>query len=119
MRKKIIINKKKSLVMWRSLRGAIGLRVRLLTGNLTKKAKRHEQATAKKEMLEAQAKAMVLDEKLREARELLKGLQTLPPKSDESMSESTETQKTGQCSSVVDGSSQELDSKSITAGFNP
>ena len=47
--------------MWRSLRGAIGLRVRLLTGNLTKKTKRHEQATAKKEMLEAQAKAMVLD----------------------------------------------------------
>ena len=105
--------------MWRSLRGAIGLRVRLLTGNLTKKTKRHEQATAKKEMPEAQAKAMVLDEKLREARERLKGLQTLPPKSDESMSESTETQKTGQCSSVVDGSSQELDSKSITAGFNP
>ena len=99
--------------MWRSLRGAIGLRVRLLTGNLTKKTKRQEQATAKKEMLEAQAKAM------REARERLKGLQTLPPKSDESMSESTETQKTGQCSSVVDGSSQELDSKSITAGFNP
>ena len=77
--------------MWRSLRGAIGLRVRLLTGNLTKKTKRHEQATAKKEMLEAQAKAMVLDEKLREARELLKGLQTLPPKSDESMSESPES----------------------------
>ena len=96
--------------MWRSLGGAIGLRVRLLTGNLTKNTKRHEQATAK---------AMVLDEKLREARERLKGLQTLPPKSDESMSESTETQKTGQCSSVVDGSSQELDSKSITAGFNP
>ena len=61
--------------MWRSLRGAIGLRVRLLT----KKTKRHEQATAKKEMLEAQAKAMVLDEKLREARERLKRLQTLPP----------------------------------------
>ena len=116
--------------MWRSLRGAIGLRVRLLTGNLTKKTKRHEQATAKKEMLEAQAKAMVLDEKLREARERLKGLQTLPPKSDEIMSESTEsgsdqlsegdeTHKIGQCNSVVDGSSQELDSKSITAGFNP
>ena len=34
-------------------------------------------------------------------------------------SEEDETQKTGQCSSVVDGSSQELDSKSITAGFNP
>ena len=39
---------------------------------MTKKTKRHEQATAKKDMLEAQAKAMVLDEKLREARNGLK-----------------------------------------------
>ena len=31
--------------------------------------------------------------------------------------EEDETQKTGQCSSVVDGSSQESDSKSITAGL--
>ena len=89
--------------------------------SLTKKTKLHEQVTAKKDMLEAQAKAMLLDEKLREARERLEGLKTLPLKSDESMSESTEsgsdepseedeTQKTGQCSSVVDGSSQESDS---------
>ena len=43
--------------MWRSLRGAIGLRVRLLTGNLTKKTKRHEQATAKKETARGASKS--------------------------------------------------------------
>ncbi|XP_022797713.1 golgin subfamily B member 1-like [Stylophora pistillata] len=89
--------------------------------SLTQHSKLHEQAAAKKDMLELQAKAMLLDEKLREARERLEGLKTLPPKSDKSMSESTEsgsdetseedeTQETGQRNGVVDGPSQEPDS---------
>lgn len=89
--------------------------------SLTQHSKLHEHAAAKKDMLELQAKAMLLDEKLREARERLEGLKTLPPKSDKSMSESTEsssdetseedeTQEMGQRNSVVDGPSQEPDS---------
>ena len=60
--------------------------------SLTQKSKLHEQATAKThDMFEAQARAMLLDEKLRMARERLEGLKTFSPKSDESRSESTES----------------------------
>lgn len=60
---------------------------------LTQKSKIHEQATAKKDMFEAQAKAMLLEEKLKMARGRLEGLKTFPPNSpssEDSRSESTE-----------------------------
>ncbi|XP_078380395.1 uncharacterized protein LOC144663360 [Oculina patagonica] len=57
---------------------------------LTQKSKLQEQAAAKKEMLEAQARAMLLEEKLKMARERLEGLKNVPPGSDDSRSESTE-----------------------------
>ena len=48
---------------------------------LTQKSKINEQSSAKKDMFEAQARAVLLEEKLRVARERLEGLKTFSPNS--------------------------------------
>ena len=58
---------------------------------LTQKSKQQEQTAAKKEMFEAQARAMLLEEKLKVARQRLEGLKNVPPYSEDSRSESTES----------------------------
>lgn len=60
---------------------------------LAQKTKIQEEASAEKDTFEAQARAMLLEEKLRMARGRLEGLKTFPPKSiseDSRSSESTE-----------------------------
>ena len=58
---------------------------------LTQKSKVQEQVAAKTDMLEAQVRAMVLEEKLKMARERLDGLKNFPPHSEDSRSESAES----------------------------
>ena len=60
---------------------------------LTQKSKIQEQVEAKTDMLEAQARAMLLEEKLKMARERLDGLKNFPPHSysEDSRSESAES----------------------------
>ena len=58
---------------------------------LTQKSKLQEQVAAKTDMFEAQARAMLLEEKLKMARERLDGLKNFPPHSGDSRSESAES----------------------------
>lgn len=58
---------------------------------LAQKSKLQEQGAAKTDMLEAQARAMLLEEKLKTARERLDGLKNFPPPSEDSRSESAES----------------------------
>ena len=58
---------------------------------LAQKSKLQEQVAAKTDMLEAQARAMLLEEKLKMARERLDGLKNFPPPSEDSKSESAES----------------------------
>ena len=58
---------------------------------LAQKSRLQEQVAAKTDMLEAQARAMLLEEKLKMARERLDGLKNFPPPSEDSRSESAES----------------------------
>ena len=71
--------------------------------SLTQKSKIHEQTSAKKDMFEAQARAVLLEEKLKVARERLEGLKTFPPNRTSEGSVSSESTEDGVSEVFTDG----------------